>query len=90
MSFILNFYTVLVYFIFPFTDFVINNYTHDKPKSSAAHFTLAFVYFIFLFLTFWSYMAARCADPGYVPRDFKSYNTSLFSTLERNLWDLLE
>ena len=54
------------------------------------HYCLAIVYFILLFMTIWSYMAARCCEPGFGPRDAKSYNDEKLPAKERMLWDYLK
>ena len=86
LSFSLNIYTMLIYFVFPYTSVLIMNYKHDHSLNMALHYCLFGIYTILMALTIWSYLAASCADPGFVPSGATGYDKDLFSTLEKKLW----
>lgn len=90
VSILLNIWTVLVYFVFPYTDYLIVNYKVENKGSMVVHYILAAIYFILLFMTIWSYLAARFSEPGYVPPDAKEYNKGWIPTRERSLWEYIQ
>ena len=90
LSILLNFWTVMVYFVFPYTNLIIVNYERVNKPSMWAHYILAIIYFILLFMTVWSYLAARCTEPGYVPSDAVGYEVNKLPDKERILWDYLQ
>ena len=90
VSIILNVWTVLVYFVFPYTDLIIVNYQVAHEKSMVAHYILAAIYFLLLLMTIWSYLAARCSEPGYVPTKATEYNIARVSERDRTLWEYLK
>ena len=90
ISILLNLWTVLVYFIFPYSDLITINYKQVDEVSMIAHYFLAGIYFILLFMTVWSYLAARWSEPGYVPCQANQYDKELFPDRERMLFEYLQ
>ena len=58
--------------------------------SMSIHYTFFSIYFVLLMLTVWSYLAAKCADPGFVPRNALHYDKSLLPIREYHLWNYLQ
>ena len=67
IAIMLNLWTVLVFFVFPYTDIVTVNYKKTEETGMIVHYILAGIYFVLLFMTVWSYLQARFSEPGYVP-----------------------
>ena len=93
LSFFLNLWTVLIYFLFPYADQkdVIWGFNYlDKTDRPITHYCFLLVYLILYVLTVWSFIEASCRDPGYVPHDKKSYDTTLLLQREQILWIYLQ
>ena len=89
VSFLMNIYTMLVYFVFPYVDWI--NFKDDlNPNSKVVHLSLTAFYLFLLCMTFWSYLNARCSDPGYVPKDATKYDKGLLGKNEKIIWSYLE
>ena len=90
LAFVLNFFTVLIYFFFPYTDWLNVDITYiDKDDNALYHYILLSIYLIFFVLTIWSFFAASCSDPGFVPAGKKTYNPMLLLQREQILWTYL-
>ena len=90
VSILLNIWTVLIYFVFPYTDWIFLNYQRVRVTDIGWHYALAAIYFILLFMTVWSYLAARYFEPGFMPRDARGYEVEKLPDKERILWQYLE
>ena len=56
----------------------------------ALHYSFFSLYIVLFFLTIWSFLAACCSDPGYVPKDLQQYNKDNLCAREFLLWTYLE
>ena len=92
LSMLLNIWTVMTYFLFPYTSWIFMDYkeVHSNNIGIGWHYTLAAIYFILLFMTVWSYLAAKCFEPGFVPRNIRGYEPENLPDRERMLWQYLE
>ena len=80
----------MVYFIFPYSDLVYVNYKHENEASQVVHYILAGIYFLLLIMTVWSYLTARCSEPGYVPEYATEYDKEFLPDRERMLFEYLQ
>ena len=83
-SFAFNIYTVLIYFVLPYTKFAdYERVPSDVDK--VIHFVLFALYSVLILMTMWSFMAVKCTDPGFVPRNATAYENGNFPLVERIL-----
>ena len=59
-------------------------------QGMALHYSLFGVYVGLFALTVWSFLAACCSDPGYVPKDLQHYDKENLPNRELLLWTYLE
>ena len=82
---------MLIYFVFPNTDLIKWEFkVRDKKEGTWAHYSLFIIYLILLFLTIWSFLAAACTEPGYVPREKRTYDKTSLAKREQVLWNYLD
>ena len=74
VSLILQFYSMLIFYVFPFTDIFGINWDSDFNEPSPLHIVLFIIYFILFFLSIWSLIVAGCSDPGFVSKNKRSYD----------------
>ena len=68
VAFFLNFFTVLIYFFFPYTEWLDVDIAYlDKDDDPLYAYIMLIIYLVLFTLTIWSFFAASCSDPGYVP-----------------------
>ena len=82
---------VLVYICLLFNLYAVI-YFYAFPLRSLLDSDMAFIliYFLLFFMTLWSFIAASCTDPGYVPRDLTDYDKAKLSKRELLLWNYIE
>lgn len=86
-----NLYTVLIYFVFPYTSVLnIDFKLEESDDGIILHYALFGVYMVLFVLTLWSFLAASCSDPGYVDHGYDIYEKENMPKNERLLWDYLE
>ena len=91
LGFIFNLYTVLIYFVFPYTNLTKGEFkVRDRQGGIWVHYSLFLVYLILLFLTIWSFLAAACTDPGYLPKKKRTYDKTSLPKRELLLWNYLD
>ena len=80
-----------MYFVFPNTDLVKWEFkVKDKKKGIWVHYSLFVIYLLLLFLTIWSFLAAACTNPGYIPREKRTYDKTSLAKREQVLWNYLD
>ena len=73
--FVLNLWTVLIFYVFPFTSvFNFDLDVIDQTDGLQIHYIVFAFYVLLLTLTMWSFIAAACLDPGKVPSRKTSYD----------------
>ena len=87
---LLNMWTVAIFFVFPFTDFIDSKLQISSNGGSSIHYVLFSIYLVLLILTIWSFISASCLDPGTVPKNKTTYEKSKLSQREHLLWNYLE
>ena len=91
LGFIFNLYTVLIYFVFPNTDLIKWEFkVRDKKEGIWVHYSLFLIYLVLLLLTIWSFLAAACTDPGYLPNEKRTYDKTSLGKRECFLWNYLD
>ena len=90
VSLILQFYSMLIFYVFPFTDILGINWDKDFNEPSPLHIALFIIYFILFFLAVWSLIVAGCSDPGFVSKNKRSYEQEWMSKRDQTLIDFLE
>ena len=87
---ILNVWMIMFFFVLTESDFGFVFYEHPWSESFPLHVTLAVIYFVLVFMTVWSYLTARCSEPGYVPKKALSYDKEKLPDKERMLYEYLK
>ena len=90
LSVCLNMWMVMFFFVLTETDFGFVFYKHPWSESFPLHVSLAVIYFVLVFMTVWSYLTAKCTEPGFVPRKATSYDKEKLPDKERMLWEYLQ
>ena len=54
------------------------------------HYSLFLIYLVLLLLTIWSFLAAACTDPGYLPKEKRTYDKTSLGKHECFLWNYLD
>ena len=85
----LNMWTVLLFFVFPYTDALTLNFQLQN-EGFWLHYSAFAIYFVLLVLTIWSFLAAACLDPGTVPKNKAAYDKAKLSSRDLILWSYLE
>ena len=73
-----NLYAVIYFYVFPLNGLL------DSDDVFISIYLLLFI------MTIWSFIAASCTDPGYVPRDLTNYDSAKLSKRELLLWNYIE
>ena len=75
----LNLWTVLVFYVFPYTDALREvTFTVDLDND-AFHYSFFAVYLVFWLMALWSFIAAVFSDPGRIPREARNYDQARLS-----------
>ena len=82
---------MLIYFVFPNTNLIKWEFkVRDRKEGIWVHYSLFLIYLILLLLTIWSFVAAACTDPGYLPREKRTYDKTSLAKREHLLWNYLD
>ena len=89
-SLLLNAYTVLLFFVFPFTDLGAIDWKDTIREPNWLHYSLFGIYSLLLVLTLWSFITASLSNPGYISKTKQAYDKQQMRARDRNLVKFLE